>query len=234
LSDNLGTSMSLNALPAELQQVVYDFDGRYKAAMARCFRIIRERRSTLRDDKMTSLHDGCYVDKYPAYYAEVLLRAKRYQCQMENGIRMVNKNPSRGRYAFRDVIGIYEFGLVQHFTVIQGKAYKSCSWADGVTIGTWLSPTSTVTTIVRCIDVLDPVFQKSVNDVKEWRELGVSENGIPAKDYIRQAFGKDVSFQEVEVDGIDYILVDNRLVCRGGNVYGTLDNGEVTWLTNER
>ena len=81
---------------------------------------------------------------------------------------------------------------------------------------------------------MDPVFQKSVNDVKEWRKLGVSENGIPTKDYIRQAFGKDVSFQEVEVDGMDYILVDNRLVCRGGNVYGTLDNDEVTWLTNER
>ena len=226
--------MSLNALPAELQHVVYDFDGRYKSAMARCLRIIRERGSTFRDDKMSSLDDGCYVDKYPAYYAEVLLRAKRYQSQMENGIRMVNKNPSRGRCAFRDVIGIYEFGLIQHFTVIQGKAYKSCSWANGVTIGTWLRPTSTVTTVVKCIDVLDPVFQKSINNVKEWRELGVSENGIPVKDYIRQAFGKDVSFQDAEADGVDYLLVDGRLLCRGGNVYGTVENDEVTWLTNER
>ena len=230
--------MSLNALPAELQQVVYDFDGRYKSAMARCLRIIRERGSTFRDNKMSSLDDGCYVDKYPAYYAEVLLRAKRYQCQMENGIRMVNKNPSRGRCAFRDVIGIYEFGLVQHFTVIQGKAYKSCSWANGVTIGTWLAPTSTITTVVKCIDVLDPVFQKSVKDVKEWRDLGVSENGLPEKEYYKSIFGADVEMFDVAVDRKDYTLVKSRYVCRGGLIYGELvendEDAEVVWLTDAR
>jgi len=39
--------MPLNALPVELQQVVYNFDGRYKAAMAHCLRIITQRRSSL-------------------------------------------------------------------------------------------------------------------------------------------------------------------------------------------
>jgi hypothetical protein len=39
--------MSLNALPVELQQVIYNFDGRYKAAMAHCLRIIRQRRTSL-------------------------------------------------------------------------------------------------------------------------------------------------------------------------------------------
>ena len=225
--------MSLNALPAELQQVVYDFDGRYKSAMARCLRIIRQRRSSFREEKM-GLLDDYYVDKYPAYYAEVLLRAKRYQSQMKNGIFRRVIHPSTPRFAFSDVIGVYEYGYVQHITLIHGKAYKSCSREDGVTIGFMIYPKSTVTTRVKCIDVLDPVFQKSVNDVKEWRELGVSENGIPVKDYIEQAFGKDVSFQDAEVDGINYLLVDGRLLCRGGNVYGTVEGDEVTWLTNER
>ena len=39
--------MSLNALPMELQQVVYDFDGRYKAIMAQCLRIITQLRTSL-------------------------------------------------------------------------------------------------------------------------------------------------------------------------------------------
>ena len=39
--------MSLNALPVELQQVIYNFDGRYKAAMAHCLRIITQRRTSL-------------------------------------------------------------------------------------------------------------------------------------------------------------------------------------------
>lgn len=180
------------------------------------------------------LLDDYYVDKYPAYYAEVLLRAKRYQSQMKNGIFRRVIHPSTPRFAFSDVIGVYEYGYVQHITLIHGKAYKSCSREDGVTIGFMIYPKSTVTTRVKCIDVLDPVFQKSVNDVKEWRELGVSENGIPVKDYIEQAFGKDVSFQDAEVDGINYLLVDGRLLCRGGNVYGTVEGDEVTWLTNER
>ena len=39
--------MSLNALPVELQQVIYNFDGRYKAAMEHCLRIITQRRTSL-------------------------------------------------------------------------------------------------------------------------------------------------------------------------------------------
>jgi hypothetical protein len=234
--------MSLNTLPAELQQVVYDFDGRYKAAMARCLLIITQRRSTFHErswierDEMFKLVES-NIDIYPQYYAEVLLRASRYQSQIKDGKFQGIESSLQG-INFRDVIGVYTIGKVEHITIINGKGYKSISQAFGVSISQTsclhYSMTRRFTTRVKCIDVLDPVFQKSVKDVKEWRELGVSENGIPAKDYIRQAFGKDVSFKRLNVDGRDYILVDNRLVCRGGNVYGTLNNDEVTWLTNER
>ena len=228
--------MSLNALPAELQQVVYDFDGRYKAAMARCFLIITQRRSTFREEKM-GLLDEYYIDKYPQYYAEISLRAARYQSQMKNGMFRRVIHPSTARF-FSDVIGVYVYGYVQHITLFHGKAYKSCSREDGVAIGFMLNPKSTITTVVKCIDVLDPVFQKSVNDVKEWRELGVSENGLPEKEYYKSIFGADVEMFDVAVDRKDYTLVKSRYVCRGGLIYGELvendEDAEVVWLTDAR
>jgi hypothetical protein len=229
--------MSLNALPVELQQVVYDFDGRYKNAMARCFLIITQRRSTFSEEKMSSLAEY-NIDKYPEYYTEVLLRASRYESQIKDGkIRGLDSEPFPSYFNFRDVIGVYQLGKVDHIIMINGKGYKSLPFSQefGVSMAPYASK-SRITTVVKCIDVLDPVFQKSVKDVKEWRELGVSENGLSAKEYIKSIFGADVYLQEAEVDGKDYLLVNSRYVCRGGLIYGEVfpDSDEVEWLTNAR
>jgi len=228
--------MSLNALPAELQQVVYDFDGRYKAAMARCFLIITQWRSTFHErDEMFKLVES-NIDIYPEYYAEILLRAARYQSQIKDGkfqgiecLQTIN---------FRDVIGVYELGKVHHITMINGKGYKSISQAFGVSISQTsclhYSMTRRFTTRVKCIDILDPLFQKSVKDVKEWRELGVSENGLPEKEYYKSLFGADVHMVDLQVDGKEYTLINSRYVCRGGLIYGELVEDAVGWLTDAR
>jgi hypothetical protein len=229
--------MSLNALPAELQQVVYDFDGRYKAAMARCFLIITQRRSTFLGEEMSSLAEY-YINKYPEYYTEVLLRAARYQSQIKDGmIRGIDSEPFPSYFNFRDVIGVYQLGKVDHIIMINGKGYKSLPFSQ--TFGVSMSSCTTksrINTVVKCIDVLEPVFQKSVKDVKEWRELGVSENGVPAEEYYKSIFGADVYLQDAEVDGKDYLLVNSRYVCRGGLIYGEVypDSDEVVWLTDAR
>lgn len=231
--------MSLNALPAELQQVVYDFDGRYKAAMARCLTIITQRRSTFSEEKMCSLFEF-NINKYPEYYAEVLLRAARYQSQIKDGmIRGIDSEPFPSNFNFRDVIGVYQLGKVDHIIIINGKGYKSLPFSQefGVSMAPYASK-SIITTVVKCIDVLDPVFQKSVKDVKEWRELGVSENGLPEKEYYKSIFGADVEMFDVAVDRKDYTLVKSRYVCRGGLIYGELvendEDAEVVWLTDAR
>jgi len=229
--------MSLNALPAELQQVVYDFDGRYKAAMARCFLIITQRRSTFSGEEMCSLAEY-NINKYPEYYTEVLLRAARYQSQIKDGkIPGIDSEPFPSYFNFKDVIGVYQLGKVDHIIMINGKGYKSLPFSQefGVSMTSYASK-GRITTVVKCIDVLDPLFQKSVKDVKEWRELGVSENGVPAKEYIKSIFGADVHMVDVEVDGKDYVLVNSRYVCRGGLIYGEVypDSDEVVWLTDAR
>jgi hypothetical protein len=62
-----------------------------------------------------------------------------------------------------------------------------------------------VETKVKCIDVLDPVFKKNIKGrkVKVYRELGVSENGIPSKDFY---FKKEI------IEGKEYFL-DIRTEC---------------------
>ena len=225
--------MSLNTLPAELQQVVYDFDGRYKSTMARCFLIITQRRSTFIGESMYTL-SGSEIDKCPQYYAEILLRAETYQSKIKNGkIPGITSEPFPIQMVFSDVMGIYVLGTVNDIKMIDGKAYRSFSSKFGVSLCFFGIPKSRINMRVGVIDVLDPEFRKSVKNVKEWRDLGVSENGVPIDQYIRSLFGA-VSMVEVEVDGREYTLVDNRHLCRGPFVYGHRDGDEVVWLTRVR
>jgi hypothetical protein len=228
--------MSLNVLPAELQQVVYDFDGRYKAAMARCFLIITQRRSTFWEEEMDSLAEH-NVDKYPEYYTEVLLRAARYHSKIKDGkIQGIDSEPFPVWFNFKDVIGVYQFGKVDHVIMINGKGYRSISSSKthGVSMSSSSCTKSRINTVVKCIDVLEPLFQKSVKDVKEWRKLGVSENGLPEKEYYKSLFGADVHMVDLQVDGKEYTLINSRYVCRGGLIYGELVEDAVGWLTDAR
>jgi hypothetical protein len=85
-------------------------------------------------------------------------------------------------YCFNDALGSYKLGMVFKTTIIDGISYKSSERVHSVALErrAWKG----VTTVVKCIDILDPVFKKTVKGresarLKIYRELGVSENGIP-------------------------------------------------------
>jgi hypothetical protein len=192
------TSMCyINLLPPRIKQMVYDFDGRYKTAKNQCIELIRQRGQTpigikgsdafkhvwskVNDFKMKTFHRD-----FPEYYAELERRLAMYRSRMENGhIRGVTTHLKRApkSYCFKDALGSYKLGQVFKTVIIDGISYKSSERIHSVALETLAY--KGVTTVVKCIDILDPIFKKTIKGrqtqkKKVYRELGVSENGIPA------------------------------------------------------
>lgn len=218
---------ALTSLPLDLQDLIYVFDGRYKTAMTRCLTLIKQRMKTPIGrrgyDRWTSstrydimmFGENCNI---PEYYAELQLRLAKHKSNMVPlergwGIKGITSHLTRvgSSYLFQDVLGIYKVGLVYDSIVLDGVTYKSTTKVNSVAlqygprVANRVLNAYGVETKVKCIDVLDPVFKKSIKGrkVKTFRELGVSENGIPSKDFY---------FTKVNIDGKEYFL-DVRTDC---------------------
>ena len=196
------TSMNyLNILPPRMRQMVYDFDGRYKIAKDQCIELIRQRGLTpigidgsdarkniwmqINDFNMKTFHRD-----FPEYYAELDRRVKMYRSRIENGhiigVTTHMKRAPKSSYKFKDALGCYNFGQVFDTVIMNGIAYKSTEKVHSVALEKYAF--KGVTTVVKCIDILDPKFKKTIKGrqtqkIKIYRELDVSENGIPAPIY---------------------------------------------------
>lgn len=200
----------LNVLPPRIRQLVYDFDGRYKTAKNQCIELIRQRGQTptgLRGSgplsevyiQINKFNMKTFYRDYPEYYAELQRRVSMYRSRMENGhIRGVTTHMKRApkSYSFIDALGSYKFGQVFDTVIINGISYKSTEKIHSVALETLAF--KGITTVVKMIDVVDPAFKKTikgrqVQKIKAYRELGVSENGIPGaifKKVLEGRFGR--------------------------------------------
>ena len=200
----------INLLPPRIKQLVYDFDGRYKTAKNQCIELIRQRGQTPTGLRGSGSFSEVYIQinkfnmktfyrDHPEYYAELQRRVSRYRSLMENGhIRGVTTHMKRApkSYSFIDALGSYKFGQVFDTVIINGISYKSTEKIHSVSLDTLAF--KGVTTVVKTIDVLDPAFKKTikgrqVQKIKAYRELGVSENGIPGaifKKVLEGQFGR--------------------------------------------
>jgi hypothetical protein len=204
---NSKTLSYLNVLPPRIRQLVYDFDGRYKIAKDKCIELIRQRGHTpvgirgsgewknvwsqINDFKMKTFHSD-----FPEYSLEIQRRVSMYRSRLESSghIRGVTTHLKRlpKTYCFNDALGSYTLGMVYDTVIINGKSYKSMEKIHSVSMNNDCR-TGTTKTVVKCIDILDPVFKKTIKGrytqkVKIYRELGVSNIGIPASIY-KKVFG---------------------------------------------
>jgi hypothetical protein len=208
----------LNVLPPRIRQLVYDFDGRYKTAKNQCIELIRQRGLTpigLRGSgslaevcrELNAFNMKTFHRDYPEYYAEVERRLSRYRALMEPSghIRGVTTHLKRlpKSYCFNDALGSYKLGMVFKTIIIDGISYKSTEKVHSVALETLAF--KGVTTVVKTIDVLDPAFKKTVKGrqvqkIHTYRELGVSENGIPGaifKKILEGRFGQSGWYWEM-------------------------------------
>jgi hypothetical protein len=91
---------------------------------------------------------------------------------------------------------------------------------------------------VKCIDVLNPLFIKSIKArgkkrAQVFRDLGISENGIA---------GRELYFEPITIDGKDYFM-ENKVMTVGGYIRKTRSSpvlghinarGVVTWYGDKR
>jgi hypothetical protein len=233
----------MNSLPFELQQLVYDFDGRYTQAMARSFVLIKQRRYTpigLRaqaswsvTSRQIAAFDGkSFHRRFPEYYAEVEQRVRHWK----------NRAPSK---CFKDVLGIYRSGQVYETILINGVPYKSTEKVYSVAMehsATAIGNARGITPIVKCIEILDPAFQKKVkkrkDPIKTFRELGLSANGLTKEEYGAYYFST-LDKHEVEVDGKEYWLVVTGIhrhiwSLDGKKMLGYINGEYVRWWSDER
>jgi hypothetical protein len=254
------TSMNyLNILPPRIRQLVYDFDGRYKTTKGKCLQIIKEMGQA--EQKMEEelgwnieakrdINIEDYHSLWPHYYAELERRVTKYRGLLVDGhIRGVTTHIKRlpKLYTFRDALGSYSLGTSYDTVFIDGTAYKSTKKVFTVVMEPisirlkWLSYIRIgcgTTTVVKCIDILDPLFIKSIKArgkkrAKVFRDLGISENGIP---------GRDVYFEPITIDGKDYFM-ENRVMSIGGYIRKTRSSsvlghinakGIVNWYGDKR
>jgi hypothetical protein len=203
---------ALTSLPFEIQDYIFALDGRYKTAKNQCIELIRQRGQTpigikgsdafkhvwskINDFKMKTFHRD-----FPEYYAELERRLAMYRSRMENGhIRGVTTHLKRlpKSYCFNDALGSYKLGMVFKTVIIDGISYKSTERVHSVGLETLAY--KGVTTVVKCIDILDPVFKKTIKGrqtqkIKVYRSLGVSDNGIPASIF-KKVFANRFGYSE--------------------------------------
>lgn len=128
------TMNALTALPFEIQDYIFAFDGRYKTAMNQCVTLIKEWGKTAVHGKYSWISDSPIV-------VESERRAKMYSRHLgaDRVIRMRHKviDTTFGREPgfcnlFKDVLGVYSIMAKQKSIWVDGEKYKSTKYYDFV------------------------------------------------------------------------------------------------------
>ena len=235
------TSMNwLNILPPRVRQHIYDFDGRYKIAKGECLKIIKEMglAAAKKKDVIGSLARSrsdmtveTYHSCWPLYYAEIQRRVAKYRGLLKDGhILGVTTHLKRApkSYYFKDALGSYYLGTDYDTIFINNTAYKSTKKVFTVVMEPLYRGDYGTQTVVKRIDILDPVYIKSIKlkgkkREQLFRELGVSENGIP---------GRDLYYEAITIDGKNYFL-ENKHFTRGGLILKTRSGGALGQMNSQ-
>jgi len=234
------------ALPFEIQDYIYAFDGRYKKAMDCSIRLIKGWGMTQTAIRLRRHYpakaciklNGTIPDKH--YNEELLQRLKRHQRYLtpEGGIdprkyvkgagtwytpKRVNGVVSDNGMVFKDVLGTYKVTKEHRMTIIDGEEYFSAKKHFVVSIcdryGQMLSA-GNVPTKVSKYYLFDPELIKKIkrrkDPTKVFLEHGLSPNGTRPRKVCRRKAKTPVP--EVEPEVI-YVEIDgNDYILRNGMV----------------
>jgi hypothetical protein len=183
---------ALTALPFEIQDYIYAFDGRYKTAMNQCVVLVEEWGKTAVHGKYSWASDSPIV-------LESDRRAKIYSRHLgdDDVIRLRHKviDTTIGRDpgyhdSFKDVFGLYTIMAKQKSIWVDGEKYKSTKYYKFV--GFWgtsrkceLNKAIGTPTRESRFYLLDPEFQKKLRQSKDpvsaFLKHGLSPKGKRSK-----------------------------------------------------
>jgi hypothetical protein len=237
--------MSLFALPFEIQDYIYAFDGRYKKAMDSTIRLIKGwgmtqtaiRLRLNRPAKACIKLNGTIPDKH--YNKELLRRLKRHQRYLtpEGSIDPRKYVKDSTWYApkretgmvFKDVLGAYKVTKEPRKIIIDGEEYFSAKKHFVVSIcdcyGEMLSAGDVYTKVSKYY-LFDPELIKKIkrrkDPTKVFLEHGLSPNGTPQPKVRKPRKVKQPvpAPEPVDLDVIDLeVIIDgNDYILRNGMV----------------
>jgi hypothetical protein len=167
--------MNIFSLPVEIQDYIYEFDGRYKSAMKKTLSLIEEW-GKRKGYKVYQVYRG-------PFEVEIERRAKMYDSHFNDGVvRLPHRvielaypitTTLNFHYNFKDVFGVYYIWTRQKHVVIDGDRYTSCKFYHNVTpnrqmiaYNTYNEPIGTPTRESRFY-LLDPEVQKKLRQSKD-------------------------------------------------------------------
>ena len=178
---------ALTSLPFEIQEYIYQFDGRYKAYMKKTLSLIEEwgKRKCL---KVYQVYRG-------PFEVEIERRAKMYDSHFNDGVvRMPHRvielaypitTTLNVYYNFKDVFGVYYIWSRQKYVVIDGDRYTSSKIYHNVSpkrpLYTSINEPIGTTTRESRFYLLDPEVQKKLRRKGSFIEHGLSPNGKRVK-----------------------------------------------------
>jgi len=237
----------MNALPLEIQDYIFEFDGRYKATMSKCANLVKEWGKT-------AIHGNyCWAEDSPILL-ETDRRAAMYSRHLggDDVIRMRHRVIETLKlvgfhYLFRDVFGVYSVLAKPRVIMVDGEEYKSTKFYKYIGALTMVN-SSDINGALRTktresrFYLLDPAIQKKLRRTNSFLEHGLSPNGKRVKKVFKTAkpkpafvFNPETDI-EADIDGRDYCIRNGTDIISivSGLILGTVDGEWAVWIGDER
>jgi len=236
---------ALTSLPFEIQDYIFDFDGRYKIAMKKTLTLIEEW------GKTTVNGEFSWSTKSP-FNLEAERRAEMYSRHLgdDNVIRLrhavIDAHIKGGEFyhLFKDVLGAYSIMAKPRTILVNGEEYKSTKFykyvgkLTSITRNELRNAIGTTTHESRFY-LLDPKVQKKLRRTNSFLEHGLSLNGKRVKKVFKTKPKPVFVFNpatdvEVVLDGVDYYMRNSDIISIDGRIVAMVDGDDAVWLGDER
>jgi hypothetical protein len=229
------------SLPFEIQDYIFEFDGRYKTAMKKTLTLIEEW------GKTTVNGEFSWSTKSP-FNLEAERRAEMYSRHLgdDNIIRLrhavIDTRIKGGEFyhLFKDVLGAYSIMAKPRTILVDGEEYKSTKFYKYV--GKFTSITRHelrnaigTTTRESRFYLLDPAVQKKLRRDNAFLEHGLSLNGKRVKKVYKTKPKPKFVFNpetdvEVVIDGVDYYMRNSDIISIDGRIVAMVDGEWAIWI----
>jgi hypothetical protein len=233
---------ALTSLPFEIQDYIFEFDGRYKTAMKKTLYLIEEWGKT-------AIHGKHSWTSESPFLIEFERRAEMYSRHLgdDDVIRMrhavidttIGREPGFHNL-FKDVLGAYSIMAKPRSILVDGEEYKSTKYYKYV--GTLSCITQSelknaigTTTRESRFYLLDPKVQKKLRRDNTFLEHGLSPNGKRVKKVFKTKPKPKFVFNpetdvEVVIDGVDYYMRNSDIISIDGRIVAMVDGDEAVWI----
>lgn len=239
---------ALTALPFELQELIYEFDGRYKAAMRKTLFLIEQwGRTAIHGCPLNS--PNCLPLDSPIFL-ETDRRAKMYTRHLVDGIirlphKVIDTNVlvyGSIHTNFKDVLSCYALDSYRKHIWVDGQEYKSVDYFTRIEHSPCL-PYRYVQTAIgtktreSLFYLLDPKVRRKMRRLpySTFLEHGLSPNGSPKVRVFKTKPPKAFVFNpltdiEIEINGREYYLRNTDIITMESGLFvATWTGDEVVW-----